>query len=222
MNVYIILKDNLENIFLSDKVLKERKEIRINNREIIYEQFEGFFRIQIVGIVKLYYVPKNTTIKKYIDFIDVTDNEKFKLKNIINGSLIITNLIIEGADGTGKTTLVNHLAQKGYISQDRAIYKITQSMREEILKEQRIHNVKEYLEADKRRKVVFLYLSDEKVLEQRIFSRERISEYDKKAIIFQRLYLDTYSCLRRCSNLYIVDCLNKTLEQIEYEIIKLI
>lgn len=59
MNVYIILKDNLENIFLSDKVLKERKEIRINNREIIYEQFEGFFRIQIVGIVKLYYVPKN-------------------------------------------------------------------------------------------------------------------------------------------------------------------
>ena len=130
--------------------------------------------------------------------------------------------MIEGADGVGKSTLVAELAYKGYITQDRAVNEVTRKMREEIPKEDRIQGVKEYLEMDKNRKLVFLYLSDENVLKQRIESRKNISEYDKKALIFQRLYLDTYNGLKSFSNIYIIDCLGKTPAELVKEIENLI
>ena len=75
---------------------------------------------------------------------------------------------------------------------------------------------------DKNRKLVFLYLFDENVLKQRIESRKNISEYDKKALIFQRLYLDTYNELKSFSNIYIIDCLGKTPAELVKEIENLI
>lgn len=144
------------------------------------------------------------------------------MKNIFKGSLKKTNVVIEGADGVGKSTLAKNLALEGILVQDRAVKEITQKMREEISDITRINGVEEYLKEDEKRKVFFLYLSDEKVLKERIYTREFVSEFDKKAIIFQRLYLDTFDKLRNYKNLFLIDCLNKTEEDLLTEIKELI
>lgn len=222
MKRYIALKDNLERIFLSDKKIINTKELYRCGKKIIIEKYDGFYSVIILGVIRLFFISDKSTIKKHPDFIDVTSNELYNIKNIIGGSLKNTNIIIEGADGTGKSTLVNELAQMGYLCQDRAVYNITQSIREYIPKDKRLKDIKSFLVTNADKKVVFLYLSCEEELKRRIFSRKEVTEYDKKAIVFQRLYLDTYDSLKSCENLYSIDVLNKTPKQLADEVIKLI
>ena len=221
MKTYIALKDNLERIFLSDKVLIRKWIIKKGSKEVFVEKYKGFYSIKIPDIIRLFFISQNSTIKPHNDFIDVTGNKLYKISNILNGSLKKINIIIEGADGLGKSTLVNELAQQGYLSQDRAIHEVTQSMREYIPKEIRVENVRKYLAENKNRRLIILYLSDEEVLRERILNREEISEYDKKAIIYQRLYIDTYFALKDFENIFLIDVLGKSPKQIATEIIKL-
>ena len=221
MKTYIALKDNLERIFLSDKVLIRKWIIKKGSKEVFVEKYKGFYSIKIPDIIRLFFISQNSTIKPHNDFIDVTGNKLYKISNILNGSLKKINIIIEGADGIGKSTLVNELAQQGYLSQDRAIHEVTQSMREYIPKEIRVENVRKYLAENKNRRLIILYLSDEEVLRERILNREEISEYDKKAIIYQRLYIDTYFALKDFENIFLIDVLGKSPKQIATEIIKL-
>lgn len=186
----------------------------------IFDKFRQHF--QKIKIITIFYFFNGTSEKPLNDFIDVTLNEKYLLKNIFKGSLKKTNVVIEGADGVGKSTLAKNLALEGILVQDRAVKEITQKMREEISDITRINGVEEYLKEDEKRKVFFLYLSDEKVLKERIYTREFVSEFDKKAIIFQRLYLDTFDKLRNYKNLFLIDCLNKTEEDLLTEIKELI
>ncbi len=222
MKKYIVLKDNLERIFLSKNEKIKSNFITKENHNLLVEYYTSFITVHIEKIITIFYFFNKTEEKLTNDFIDVTSNEKYKLKNILNGSLKKTNIVIEGADGVGKSTLIKQLANQGYISQDRAVKEVTQKIRIEISREERIDDIKKYLKSDTNRKLVFLYLSDESVLENRINSRELISEFDKKALIFQRLYLDTYNHLSHFKNLYIVDCLGKTPENLVKEIEKLI
>lgn len=222
MKKYVALKDNLGRIFLSDKTKVDSYEVKIRENEILVENYNGFSTVNINKKITIFYFSNEAKQKPFDDFIDVTQNSLYELKNILDGSLKQTNMVIEGADGVGKSTLVTELAYKGYITQDRAVKEVTRKMREEISKQNRIQDVKEYLEEDTNRKLIFLYLSDENVLKQRIESRENISEYDKKALIFQRLYLDTYNELKDFSNIYIIDCLGKTPTELVKEIERLI
>ena len=222
MHKYIALKDNLERIFLSDKKLVRTRKFQREGKEILLEAYEGFYSIKIVGIVRLFYISKKSNVKKHNDFIDVTWNSLYKVQNILRGSLNCTNIVIEGADGTGKSTLINELAQLGYLCQDRAVHEVTQSMRENIPRNIRINNVRLYLEEKRHRKLVILYLSKEGELEKRIFSREEISEYDKKALIFQKLYLDTYFSLQCFQNIFLLDGYDKAPRELANEVIKLI
>ena len=214
------LKDNLGRIFLSDKIKIDSYKQRIGKNEILVENYKKFSTISINKTITIFFFSDEE--RPFNDFINVTQNKLYLLENVLKGSLKQTNIVIEGADGVGKSTLVAELAYKGYITQDRAVNEVTRKMREEIPKEDRIQGVKEYLEMDKNRKLVFLYLSDENVLKQRIESRKNISEYDKKALIFQRLYLDTYNGLKSFSNIYIIDCLGKTPAELVKEIENLI
>lgn len=221
MRKYIALKDNLEQIFLSKKVrLKKRKLIKSGNTLVI-EHYNGFITIHVENIITIFYFFNGTAEIPHNDFIDVTLNQKYYLKNILRGSLKVTNAVIEGADGVGKSTVVRNLANNGYLTQDRAVKEITQKMREEIPNQIRINEVEKYLQSNPNRKVIFLYISDEEVLRERIYSREVITEYDKKALISQRLYVDTFAYLKRYKNLFLVDCLNKTEVVLAEEIEKL-
>lgn len=220
MKKYVALKDNLGRIFLLDKIKIDSYKLKIGKNEILVENYKKFSTISINKTITIFFFSDEE--RPFNDFINVTQNKLYLLENVLKGSLKQTNIVIEGADGVGKSTLVAELAYKGYITQDRAVNEVTRKMREEIPKEDRIQGVKKYLEMDKNRKLVFLYLSDENVLKQRIESRKDISEYDKKALIFQRLYLDTYNELKSFSNIYIIDCLGKTPAELVKEIENLI
>lgn len=222
MKKYVTLKDNLERIFLSKKRKIKSYSLTKENYNLLIEDYNGFFTVHIEGIITIFYFFNETDEKPLNDFIDVTLNEKYQLKNILRGSLKKINLVIEGADGVGKSTLIRSLANKGYLAQDRAVKEVTQKIREEISSEERINGIKKYLQADLDRKLIFLYLSDESVLENRINSRKLITEFDKNALIFQRLYVDTYNHLNNFDNLYIIDCLGKTPEDLTKEVEKLI
>lgn len=222
MKKYIALKDNLERIFLSKRAKIKSYFLTKEHHNLLIEYYNGFSTVHIEGIITIFYFFNGTEEKPFDDFIDITLNEKYLLKNILNGSLKKTNIVIEGADGVGKSTLIRKLASKGYLAQDRAVKEVTQKMREEIPSEERINEVKNYLQDDLNRKLVLLYLSDESVLKNRIDSRKVISEFDKKALIFQRLYVDTYNHLSNFSNFYIIDCLGKDPEKLVKEIEKLI
>lgn len=223
MKMYIALKDNLNRIFLYDKILIKVIIIKKDDKKLYVEKYEGFYSIKIEEKdLRIFYIDENSKVKPYKDFIDVTSNNIYKISNILKDSINNMNTVIEGADGTGKSTLVNELAQQGYLCQDRAIREVTQSMREEIPKDIRINNVKRYLEKDIKRNLVILYISDENVLKKRILNRKDISEYDKKAIIYQKLYLDTFLSLKKYDNIFLVDGLGKNKKQIATEVIKLI
>lgn len=222
MKKYIALKDNLERIFLSKKTkINSYNLIRANN-VIIVEHYNDFITVNVNKIITIFYFFNYTQEKPFNDFIDITTSKKYLLKNILKGSLKKVNIVIEGADGVGKSTLVKKLANRGYLTQDRAVKEVTQKMREEIPTKERIDEIRKYLQTDLNRKLVFLYLSDEAALEKRINSRKSISEFDKKALIFQRLYVDTYTRLSNFKNLYIIDCLGRTPEDLAKEIEKLI
>ena len=213
MKKYITVKNNLERIFLSQRVQNKTFQIIKEKQKLIVEYYDSFIAVNITGIITIFYFFNDTCEQPHNDFIDVTLNEKYLLK---------INVIIEGADGVGKSTLAQNLAVEGILTQDRAVKEITQKMREEIPDTIRINKVKQYLKEDKNRKVIFLYLSDEESLKKRIYSREVVSEFDKKAIIFQRLYLDTYYNLKNYKNLFLIDCLNKTEKDLLAEIKELI
>lgn len=222
MKKYITVKNNLERIFLSQRVQNKTFQIIKEKQKLIVEYYDSFIAVNITGIITIFYFFNDTCEQPHNDFIDVTLNEKYLLRNILKGSLKKINVIIEGADGVGKSTLAQNLAVEGILTQDRAVKEITQKMREKIPDTIRINKVKQYLKEDKNRKVIFLYLSDEESLKKRIYSREVVSEFDKKAIIFQRLYLDTYYNLKNYKNLFLIDCLNKTEKDLLAEIKELI
>ena len=161
MKKYVTLKDNLERIFLSKKKVIKSYFLTKEKHNLLIEYYTGFVTVRIEGIITIFYFFNETDEKPLNDFIDVTFNEKYKLRNILSGSLKKINLVIEGADGVGKSTLVKNLANKGYLAQDRAVKEVTQKIREEISSEERINGIKEYLQSDLNRKLVFLYLSDE-------------------------------------------------------------
>lgn len=222
MKKFIALKDNLSRIFLSDKTRINTNSIHLQNQLILIDFYkEDFLTVTIMGITVFYFY-NNSKVKPFNDFIDITSNEKYKLKNIICNSLLKTNIIIEGADGIGKSTLVMELAHMGYITQDRAVNEITRKIRKEIPLNERLKSISDYLSYDKYRKVIFLFLSDESILENRINSRENISEFDKRALEFHRLYIDTYFHLRHYENLYLIDCFNKSPLELALEIKSLI
>ena len=95
MKTYIALKDNLERIFLSDKVLIRKWIIKKGSKEVFVEKYKGFYSIKIPDIIRLFFISQNSTIKPHNDFIDVTGNKLYKISNILNGSLKKINLVIK-------------------------------------------------------------------------------------------------------------------------------
>lgn len=221
MKTYIILKDGAEELFLKDNNMIDSKTIFTNGQNVTIESYDLFCCVNVPGIVRLFCIPENSYLSNYKNFINVTGNNKYNINNILKGSLHNTNIVVEGADGSGKTTLVTYFAQMGLLTQDRAVEEVTKSMKTYLSENERVARVEKYLRDNPSKNLVFLYLSDEDVLYDRVFSREVLDEFDKDAIISQRLYKDTYEKLKSYPNLFLVDCLNKTPEVIANEIIEL-
>mgnify|MGYP001111242964 CR=1 FL=1 len=221
MKTYIMLKDSAEKNFLLDKNILKKKAAFVNGKKITIEKYASFSSMDIQDTVRLFYIPEKSDVEVNKNFIEVTENRNYKVDNILKGSLRKTNLVIEGGDGAGKSTLVNELAQKGILTQDRAVEEVTRSMKTYLTRDERIQKVERYLRNNPAKNLVFLYISDENVLHDRVFNREIVDEFDKEAIVTQRLYLDTYNTLKNYPNLFLVDGLNKNPQEIANEVIRL-
>ena len=175
-----------------------------------------FFVQNINGIIDLFLIPTDSSIFINKDFLDVTNNILFDVDKICNNSLSVTNTYVEGADGTGKTTVVNGLAAKGVITIDRCVEHVTKIMNQNN-RQLIVDSVKSFLENNPSSKVIFLFVSDKEEHYKRIFSRELISEFDKTAFDLQEKYLYVYEKLKDYENLYLVDTHKKTPEQVQDE-----
>jgi hypothetical protein len=219
MKKYITQKDKVKELFLKGKKLLKEKRTIINGQRVEVKWYEGFYTIEVIGNIVLYYIDENSDIVPYHSHFEVTNNLKYSLKNILYGSITISNAVIEGSDGTGKTTLVNYFATIGIMYQDRAVDYVSKVMNEEVESFERISKIKRFLTKDVSRVLVFLYVSCEEELWRRVSERGEMSVYDEKTLINQRLYLETYYILHNNHpNLLLIDTLNKDTPQIAEEV----
>lgn len=110
--IFLALKDNLLSIFLADKVFLESCLVFRYGKIVRKKIYQDFFTISVADIT-LIYISQNNEHLIHKDFIEVTDNKRYNISNILDGSVSLANLVIEGSDGVGKSTLVANLAQLG-------------------------------------------------------------------------------------------------------------
>lgn len=163
------------------------------------------------------YVPEKT-------FIEVTDNPIYINKNIINGSIKKSNVIVEGTDAVGKTTTISKLLEDGIVCQDRCEKVISKNMLFDISNEKRGEEIyNEYFLKQNNFTILFLVNFDEKELMRRVTSRGKISEFDLEAYRYGLLYKETYDYM--CSHyrigdkLRLVDCTGLGVEE-QYKKVK--
>ena len=100
-------------------------------------------------------------------------------------------LILEGTDGVGKTSTAAALSREGITVSDRSRDVISRYMLFHIDMETRAAIYEKFLR-ENNVLVIFMVNRNEQEITRRIYSRERISEFDRQANEYNRLYLQTY------------------------------
>ena len=158
--IYVTMKNNLLMHFKNNNVFLKEIHYTVNRGGKIHlfhmQFYVGFAICNINNIIDLIIYDTTSGIILFDDFIDVTNNPKYKIENILNDSLIYTNSVIEGTDGVGKTTITISLAENGIIVYDRDVENITKKMKPFIPDEERYSSIKLFLEKDKKRKLIIL------------------------------------------------------------------
>ena len=172
-------------------IVKQRKKYRDKKYTI---EIDEFFRPVKMTIIE---VSSDTSrledYKQDETFIEVTGNPIFQNENIIKGSIQKSEVIIEGTDGVGKTTVIKRLLEDGIICQDRCEEVISKNMLFDISTEECAKKIYErYFENETGETVVFLINLDRNELLNRIQGRENISEFDLEAYEYGLLYKKTY------------------------------
>ena len=203
-------------------IIKKRTKYR-DNKYIV--EVDEFFKPTEFTMIEV--SSDNDSLEDYIllkSFIEVTGNPKYENRNIINGSIKKSNVIIEGTDAVGKTTTISNLLADGIICQDRCEEVISKNMLFDISNEKRADEIyNEYFSKSNDKIIIFLANFDEKELMRRVTSRSKISEFDLEAYKYGLLYKETYDYMRahyRTDNrLKLVDCTGLGIEE-QYEKVK--
>ena len=125
-------------------------------------------------------------------------------------------IIIEGTDGVGKSTTIKELKKYNILCQDRSRDIISKYMMFNIDMETRINRYYEYLKNNDCI-VIILINNDKEELMKRIYSRDKISDFDLQAYEYNLLYKETYEYMKEknmlLNKLFIVDVTGLNLEQ---------
>lgn len=134
-------------------------------------------------------------------------------------------IIIEGTDGVGKSTTIEELKKYDIICQDRSRDIISKYMIFDIDMETRVNKYYEYLKNNDCL-IIFLINNDKEELMKRIYSREKISEFDLHAYEYNVLYKKTYEYMKEknmlLNKLFIVDVTRLNLDNQVKKVKKLI
>jgi len=124
-------------------------------------------------------------------------------------------IIIEGSDAVGKTSTVEELKKDHIICMDRSKDMISKYMLFEYSIEFRANKYHEYLKKNDCM-ILFLVNHDKEELIKRVYSREKIDEYDLQTCEYNQLYQETYEYMKENNllenKLFLVDVTNLTLE----------
>ena len=134
-------------------------------------------------------------------------------------------IIIEGTDGVGKSTTIKRLAKNNIICQDRSRNVISKYMLFDISMENRVNKYFEYLKNNDCL-IIFLINNSKSELMRRIYSREKISDFDLQAYEYNLLYKETYEYMKKknmlLNKLYMIDVTNLNIEEQTNKVKKLI
>lgn len=220
MERYISLKDALD-----DRIAMEISIVGSSSKKICFGNYCDTLNtlladnclIHTLKNIKIYDVPKESTFKRYDDLIDVTGDSRFSFSGILSGKAKATNVIVEGADGTGKTTATRRIAlEEGLLCKDRDANNISRYVSsKEISFQEKVKRIYEFIDNNKDLDILFLVLSDTLEMQRRIFSRKRITHYDLMAIETQKTYIDIYKELCFLPNLYLYDVSYSSKEEVK-------
>lgn len=149
-------------------------------------------------------------------FVDVTYDELYTDVNIKNTNVIVSNAIIEGTDGVGKTETITQLVHHGIVCRDRSEL-ICKYMLFDISMKDRCLAYKDYFEHCTDEFVIFLVNNSKEDLDKRIKLRgKNVSEFDRRANEYNVLYRETYIEMLnyQLSNpIELVDCTGLSIEE---------
>ena len=128
-------------------------------------------------------------------------------------------IIIEGTDGVGKSSTIEELKKYSIVCQDRSRDVISKYMMFDVSMEDRVNEYYKYLK-DNDCIVLILVNNDKEELMRRIYSREKISDFDLQAYEYNILYKETYEYMKKkkmlLDKLFMVDVTNLNMkEQVE-------
>ena len=127
-----------------------------------------------------------------------------------------TELILEGTDGVGKTTTAERLRSEGIYVSDRSRDVISKYMLFHVDMETRAEVYEKFLRENDVL-VIFMVNHNKEEITRRIYSRERISEFDKQANEYNQLYTETYKYMDERGmthgKLLLADCTDLTEEE---------
>lgn len=198
----------------SRKNIINRKCYIDKNFDIVIDTFLEPLEMIIVSISSA-----NTPLDKYPSpkgFIEVSNLTIYENYEIYKGSVKSNHTIIEGTDGVGKSVTIAKLMEKGIIAQDRCMEVISPNMLFNIGMKERAKKYHAYLK-NISKKIIFLVNNNEIELNRRIAKRQVVSEYDIDAVKYNKLYLDTYSYMKKNNmlenKLFLIDCTALTIEE---------
>ena len=223
MRKYITTKQVLIDRILHESVfISQSYEYFVNNNEnhfLVRSIYNNFDYLEFDNGMIMFEFDDNSPLIKYEDLFDVTDNDKFSIDSIYNGYVKQSNLILEGADGSGKTTISRSLAlDYGILSQDRNVKGITKHISNNISIDVRYDIIKRFIAQNQDKEIFFLYLSNVEEMIKRVFTRDRVSEYDLHALESREKYIKLGIMFQNeFSNFHLYDVFGKTLqEELDY------
>ena len=215
MREYICIRRKSLDNYLNQKWLKAQKATENSIKKFIYYYEDMLLEKYIEPHQFIKVTFWNEPKEKLKGFVDITGIEIYQDEQIEKGSILATNIILEGSDGVGKTSTIEGLIKYGIICQDRSTDIICKYMLLDIPMKERCEAYRNYLENNDMR-VIFLVNHNKKEINRRINSREKISEFDKLANEYNELYWQTYKEMSKYNlnnPIYLVDCTDLTLEQ---------
>ena len=125
-------------------------------------------------------------------------------------------IILEGTDAVGKSTARALLKEVGIAVEDRSREYISKYMLFDVDMPTRVGKYEEFFRNNDVL-VIFMVNFDADEIMRRVYSRERVSEFDKRANEYNELYYNTYLYMMErgiaTDSLFLADCTSLAREQ---------
>lgn len=134
-------------------------------------------------------------------------------------------IILEGTDAVGKSTAAKRLERAGITALDRSRDVISKYMLFDVDMPTRVKKYADYFEENDDL-VIFMVNFDGEEIMRRVYSRERVSEFDKRANEYNALYYSTYLYMKErniaSDKLALADCTGLSEEEVASLLLKII